>query len=124
MADQKMSHFETCGICHTAGFCEHRIPKVSKEELERAIAEGIKNLKITTPAERERDRMEAKKPQARLGRCWVCGGIVTEEFRIQYEPITMHTPIGGPPRSGWWVTTGLGCQNCGIAYKDIKEPKK
>jgi hypothetical protein len=117
----KMSHHETCGKCHTSGPCIHTVPKITQKDIEEAMEKSRVHF-AKSPAERERERMEAKKPKARVGKCRVCGGVVTEEYKIQYEPFTMMTPIGGPPRAGWWASNGLSCQGCGIAY--AKLPKE
>lgn len=61
------------------------------------------------------------KPKARTGTCVVCSGQITEKFEWDHGPGPIK--YGGPPR-GWWSSTGLHCEDCGLLYHKLPKKKK
>ena len=61
---------------------------------------------------------EQKSPKARVGKCVVCSGIVTETF-CKKNPC----PSSGPGYTNQcsWASSGLFCQNCGIKYENLPQ---
>lgn len=59
-------------------------------------------------------------PEPRVGTCRVCNGVVTETYNRQYDASTGPMIIGpGSAHQFRWVSSGLGCVDCGIAYQKI-----
>ncbi len=62
--------------------------------------------------------MITKKPTPRVGMCKLCAGVITEEY-IWIN----HTPIRyGGPLNGFYKSSGLSCQECGIMYAKLPKP--
>lgn len=59
-------------------------------------------------------------PEPRVGKCLMCSGVITEKFDWEFPSGPMV--YGGPPR-GWWASSGLSCQDCGIMYAKIPKVK-
>lgn len=92
-----------------------KLPELTVEEIKKLMAEADRKVKEKI------DRWENKiPPESRVGECKVCKGKVTETFSKKYDPSTGPMIIGpGSKGQFFWRSSGLGCEDCGIAYKKL-----
>ena len=92
-----------------------KIKKMTPEEMKKSIAKVSKDIQKRLHPGRE-------KPKARIGQCIVCGGTVSEDFKLKYDPRSGPLIIGSGSRDQhYWASTGLSCDMCGLLYKKLPE---
>lgn len=94
-----------------------KLKAITKEDIDKIIEKTKKDM----------EKLEKKKkavPTPRVGKCKICGGKVTESFFRRYIPETGPIIIGpGSKNQFTWSSTGLGCEDCGIAYRKLPNEK-
>lgn len=95
------------------GILERDIKKLDPNEIKRSIQKANKDIERQLHPNRF-------KPKARIGTCVFCGGKVTEDFVQKFDASSGPMIIGPGSRDQfYWASTGLGCIDCGLAYKKL-----
>lgn len=89
---------------------DDKFATLTSADIERALRIGQEEVDKAT-----RKYNNSVAPEPRVGKCRVCNGRVTETHKKEWPTDKIGCGVYG----GYWISSGLSCDDCGVMYKKL-----